>query len=366
MTAPPTTVDLPAVRRAMWRAVLDGDAHGACDVVFPLLDGGLDAEGVLLDVIAKVQAKVGVEWAANRVSVAQEHAASAVNDRVITAVLHHPAARVEDPGRRGRVTVACVDQEWHALPARLLAEVLRLRGWRVDFLGAQVPTPHLIRHVHHTGPLAVALSSSIPTRLPVAHAAISACQATGVPVLVGGAAFGPDGRYARQFGADAWAPDAREAAGILERGLPPTGMETARQAIEDLPHLGDQEFTMVVGTARQLVKQTMVDLEDRIPAMRAYTEEQRHHTAEDIAHLVDFLAASLYTDDPELFTRFITWMASILTARGVPATVLRPTLDLLGGQLRDFPRAGHHVARARRALTTAAPAPATSGSQDAV
>ncbi|MYT23970.1 cobalamin-binding protein, partial [Streptomyces sp. SID7760] len=115
------------------------------------------------------------------------------------ALALHPAARTQPS--RGRITVACVDGEWHALPARLLAEVLRIRGWHVDYLGAQVPAPHLIAHLHRTGPDAVALSSSIPTRLPVAHATITACQAVGTPVMVGGAAFGPGGRYARLLGA---------------------------------------------------------------------------------------------------------------------------------------------------------------------
>ncbi|MYS44742.1 cobalamin-binding protein, partial [Streptomyces sp. SID5998] len=101
----------------------------------------------------------------------------------------------------GTVTVACVDGEWHALPARLLAEVLRCRGHRVDFLGAQVPTPHLIAHLHRTAPAVVALSSSLPVRLPDAHTAITAVQALGIPVLAGGAAFGDDGRYARLLGA---------------------------------------------------------------------------------------------------------------------------------------------------------------------
>jgi methanogenic corrinoid protein MtbC1 len=162
---------------------------------------------------------VGLEWAANRITVTQEHTATAINDRVIAALAHHPASLPAVTA--GRVTVACVDGEWHALPARLLAEVLRLRGWQVDFLGAQVPTPHLIAHLHHNGPDAVALSCSIPTRLPTAHAAITASQAVGATVLAGGAAFGPDGRYAYQLGADAWAPDARAAAERLGKGFPP-------------------------------------------------------------------------------------------------------------------------------------------------
>jgi methanogenic corrinoid protein MtbC1 len=92
-------------------------------------------------------------------------------------------------------------------------------GWKVDFLGAHVPTAHLMNHLHRTGPHVVAVSASLPTDLPTAHAAVTAVQATSVPVIVGGAAFGPDGEYARALGADGWARDAREGAATLESGL---------------------------------------------------------------------------------------------------------------------------------------------------
>lgn len=328
------------LREELWNAVLDGDEPTATGVVRRALDGGRDAESVLLDVIAPVQSRIGEEWAANRITVAQEHAATAVNDRVIAALSQGRTTRA-DAGAV-RVTVACVDGEWHALPARILAEVLTLRGRRVDYLGAQVPTAHLIAHLHRTGPDAVALSASLATRLPAAHATITACQATGTPVLVGGAAFGADGRYARLLGADAWAPDARAAADLLAAGVV-SGARRTHQPIDDLPHLADQEYTLVVRSKAQLVKAVLAGLDERFPGARAYTEAQRERTAEDVAHIVDFLAAALYTDDAEVFTRFLTWTAGILTARGVPSHSLVPALDLLGEELRDFPRATRHL-----------------------
>ncbi|KUI23160.1 cobalamin-binding protein [Mycobacterium sp. IS-1496] len=342
------SADHTAARERLWNAVLDGDEYAAAATVFAAIDTGVSAEDVLLEIIAPVQHRVGTEWAANRITVAEEHAATAINDRVIAALAHHPAS-TPNP-KSGRVTVACVDGEWHALPARLLAEVLRLRGWQVDFLGAQVPTPHLIAHLHRTGPVAVALSCSIPTRLPTAHAAITACQAAGVPVIAGGAAFGPDGRYARRLGADAWGPDARAAAECLNRGVDRGHRPAAHHPIDDLPHLGDQEYTMVSRTAPQLVKATVVDLENRFPAMRTYSERQRQHTTEDIAHIVDFLATALYIDDDELFTGFLTWTADILVARGVPATSLHPALESLGAQLMEFPRTQRLLTAASTAL----------------
>jgi methanogenic corrinoid protein MtbC1 len=339
MTASATDrLDTGSLTARLWDAVHEGDEYAAVAVILPAVDAGLDAESALLDVIAPVQARVGVEWAANRISVAQEHTATAINDRVIAALAHH-AARVPER-RHGRVTVACVDGEWHALPARLLAETLRLRGWHVDFLGAQVPVPHLIDHLHRTGPDALALSSSIPTRLPTAHATITACQAAGVRVMAGGAAFGPRGRYAERLGADAWAPDARTAADRLEELVArPFAPPPAHQPVDDLPHLADQEYTLVTRGAPRLVAAVLAALQQRFPAMADYTDQQRQHTAEDIAHITEFLGVALYLDDAGLFTRFIAWTGEILTARGVPAYTVGLALDLLAEELKDFPRA---------------------------
>ncbi|WP_030764215.1 MULTISPECIES: cobalamin B12-binding domain-containing protein [unclassified Streptomyces] len=337
-TAPTTTrtARTEALAERVWDAVMALDEPAAVRAVLQALEDRLDPEAVLLDVIGPVQGRVGEEWAANRITVAQEHAATAISDRAVAALALHPAARTEP--YRGRITVACVDGEWHALPARLLAEVLRMRGWRVDYLGAQVPTPHLLTHLHRTGPDAVALSSSIPTRLPTAHATITACQAVGTPVIVGGAAFGPGGRYARLLGADAWAPDARTAADDLARGPLPQP-RPGHQMIDDLPHLKDQEYTLVARSRPRLVREVLAELEDAYPALRDYTDVQRERTAEDLSHIVEFLAAALYTGDEELFCGFLLWTADVLNARRVPAASLLPALTLLRRRLGDFPRA---------------------------
>lgn len=376
MTAPLTThesagshqEDAPAgdasrvcrdTRELLWAAVLQRDERAAARTVFAALDAGVTAEQVLLDVIAPVQTTVGEEWAAGRINVAQEHAATAIHERVIAAVALHSDA----PDTHGdvRVAVACVDGEWHALPARILAEVLRARGFAVDFLGAQVPTPHLIGHLHQTGPDVVALSSSLPTRLPAAHAAITAVQAVGTPVVTGGAAFGTDGRYAGLLGADGWARDARDAPRAIGEAIDGGVRTPFHQPIDDLPHLADQEYTLISRSRPELVRTTMTGLEERVPAVRAYTAGQRERTSEDVAHIVDFLAASLYTDDRALFGGFLGWTGDILEARGVPAAVLLPGLELLSEELKDFPRALRHLAHGR--ATVAARPKAASGQQ---
>ena len=201
-----------------------------------LLDAGRPAQRILIDLIARTQERVGRLWAADEWSIAREHAATAVSERAVAALAAHTVVRPT----RGRVTIACVDGEWHALPVRILAEMLRLDGWRTDFLGANVPGPHLVTHLHQTGPDAVALSCMLATRLPRAHAAITACRTAGVPVIAGGRGFGPGGRYAQHLGADAWAANAEEAVARLGADWPPPMRDPQISAF-----LGDDEYTYV-------------------------------------------------------------------------------------------------------------------------
>ncbi|UBU09642.1 cobalamin B12-binding domain-containing protein [Nonomuraea gerenzanensis] len=362
--------NLETLTGKIWTSALDGDDHGAADAALAALGDGLPVEDLLLNVVAPIQRQVGDAWAANEVTVAQEHIVTAVSERVLAAAARHPAARARHVGVKGRAAVACVDGEWHAFPARLLAEVLRLDGWRVDYLGPHVPTPFLPIHVREAEVDVVLLSASLPTRLPAAHEAIAACRETGRPVLAGGAAFGGDGRYARLLGADGWAPDARATAERLtagpapgetayegsnggtgpagqEHGHPttPTGQEHGHPATAP-----DREYGHLTETAQELIDTVMWRLGERIPAMAAYDNRQLKHTREDIGHLIDFLAISLYVDDPTLYSRFLLWMAGILTARNVPEDTLFPALDLIATGLKGCPRARATVEHGQEAL----------------
>ena len=144
VTAATTTADPPTRTPAICDCLADADEYAAIDVAIGLLDAGVPAERVLLDLVAPAQAEVGERWARNEWSVAQEHAATHISEQVVAAVAAHANPRPTG----GRVVVACMDGEWHALPPRLVAEVLRLRGWQVTFLGASVPAAHLVSYLH--------------------------------------------------------------------------------------------------------------------------------------------------------------------------------------------------------------------------
>ncbi|MER7459618.1 cobalamin-dependent protein [Micromonospora sp. NPDC126480] len=341
-----TTLSAGAGPAAAWfqylHCLAEADEYAAIDVATGLLDAGVSAERVLLDLVAPAQAEVGERWARNEWSVAQEHAATHISERVVAAV----AAYADPRPTGGRVVVACLDGEWHALPPRLVAEVLRLRGWQVTFLGASVPAAHLVSYLHRHDAHAVALACALPMRLPHAHRMIEACRRSDVPVVVGGRGFGADGRWARQLGV-AWAPDAPTAADLVadERALRATPPA-------ELSHLADDEYASLVKRRGELIESGLAELRDRMPATRDYTPAQLDSTVSDLGYIVDFLAAALYVDDGSLFTEFVDWLVDILTSRRVPAAAVGLTLGHFAAELRDFPRAARFLA-AGRAVTTA-------------
>ncbi|GIF26920.1 methanogenic corrinoid protein MtbC1 [Actinoplanes tereljensis] len=328
--ASPLDFDDPGLGDHFLRLVGDGDEYGAVDVVTTLLEQDVPPQRIMMDLIARTQSRVGELWAANEWTVAREHAATATAERALAALATRTAIRPD----RGRITIACVDGEWHALPVRILAEMLRLDGWRVDFLGPSVPGPHLVTHLHQTGPDAVALSCMISTRLPRAHAAITACRAAGVPVIAGGRGFGPEGRYAQTLGADAWAAGAEEAVARLAASWPPPPRDPQVHAF-----LGDDEYTHVVRHRPDLIATGMRALMAAYPGMAAYDDRQVDSTLEDMGHVVDFLAAALYLSEPQIFTDFTDWTLAVLEARKVPPPALRSGLQVVRDQLHDYPRA---------------------------
>ncbi len=196
------------------RRLLVGDRIGAKNVVEASLASGTDAVGVYVDVVAPAMRAIGEGWAAGAVDVAEEHRATVIMGQVL-AVLE---SRFTRRGvRRGAFVVGAVAGERHALPVRMVADVVRLSGYEVHDLGADVPIESFTHAVTGVEPLlAVAGSSTVPGNEDVVQTTVSAMRRwVDVPVLVGGGAV-PDAGTAESLGGDGWAPDARGVVDLLE------------------------------------------------------------------------------------------------------------------------------------------------------
>lgn len=167
---------------------------------------------IAVHVIQPALYDVGRLWQEGRVSVAQEHLATATSQYVLAEIL----AEQDFERPTGRIAVvACVEANHHSVGARMLGDALMIDGWDVEFLGANTPTRDLVQYVDHSRPDLLALSTSMPQQLETVRAAIERIRtemgASTPTIMVGGLAVNQIDSAWKQFGADIWAPDAKVA-----------------------------------------------------------------------------------------------------------------------------------------------------------
>ena len=130
-------LDGPGLHALLWRAIL-----------------ALGLPTFLETTAAPLLIRIGDEWHAGRLSPAQEHLASAVIQRVIIAAMETLAIAPGAPN----LLVATPAGERHEIGAVLAAAAATGEGWRVTYLGADLPAADIADAAVRTGANAVGLS----------------------------------------------------------------------------------------------------------------------------------------------------------------------------------------------------------------
>lgn len=160
--------------------LLAGEEPAARRLVAGLVDNGVSATEVAQEVLAPAMRRIGEGWHAGDVSIPVEHRATAIAERILGELAPNPRGR-----RRGRVVVATVTGDRHALATTMAATALRDDNWRVEHLGADVPPADIERFgVDHDVDLYV-LTVAVPASRPTAEELVQRLGARGAPVLVG-------------------------------------------------------------------------------------------------------------------------------------------------------------------------------------
>ncbi len=204
------------LRRAFLAALLRGDPAQARHAVEEAADGGLPIRTIYLEVLQPALYEVGDLWASGRMSVAEEHLATATT-QVLLARLAPRLRKEPQVGRRA--VVASIQGELHALGARFVADFLEGDGWTVLDLGASTPVDALVAFVDDVRPHVVAISTTLSTNLGAVRDVVSLLRALPAPpvIAVGGRAYGGDEELARRVSADVFAADAGALADLLRQ-----------------------------------------------------------------------------------------------------------------------------------------------------
>jgi MerR family transcriptional regulator, light-induced transcriptional regulator len=144
--------DWPAQASRLYAAIAGGEETQARSGL-ERLAGSVPLADLCQRVIGPALRRIGDGWAAGRVSIAQEHRASAICERLIAIHAQQPAGRP-----RGIAVVTTPPGERHGLPALMAAACLREDRWLVHHLAADLPAAEIAQMAGQVGAGLIVLS----------------------------------------------------------------------------------------------------------------------------------------------------------------------------------------------------------------
>lgn len=214
------------VLERMQQAVIDGDLETAKAEVKQALAEGVPPEQILNQGMISAMAEVGRRFQANEFFVPEMLVAA----RAMKGGLELLRPRLAEAKIKatGKVVIGTVKGDLHDIGKNLVSMMLEGAGFEVVDVGIDVAPDGFVEAVKAHKPDLVGFSALLTTTMPMIKANIEALRAAGlrdrVIVMIGGAPITP--AFAKEVGADFYAPDASSAATAAKQSMmarPSTG-----------------------------------------------------------------------------------------------------------------------------------------------
>lgn len=321
-------------RQDYWTALDAADRPRAQQAVSALLDAGWDEDRVVDELVVPSQERIGDLWLRAEWTISQEHMATGVNEAIVYWMISQLPPPEPDSAA---VLVSCLQGERHALPALLVARGLATRGLRVVYVGADPEPSSLLVDLVRLRPRAVLFSASLTSALSAQKAFFHSIAVLGIPVIVGGRAFGGPQLGARRadlLGATAYVETVEEVLDLLAT------LPTRTPAPESDPlGPGDEDAVWLEHYRSEIAPNVVRALAGRhrgtSPIAERWPEVVGH-----VEHVLGCLGAAIVTKDREIMVEVRDWLAAVLRHRDLDPGLVGEIWDLLADSLR-----GHHVAR---------------------
>ena len=195
----------------LYEAVLEGDFFLAPDVTRKALAAGFDPQALIDDAMIPAMTEAGRRFEDDVYFVPE----LLTSGRAIKAGLEilRPLLSEGNAEYAGSVVIGTVQGDLHDIGKNLVAVMLEGAGFEVIDLGTDVAPEEILAAIREHRPQLVGLSALLTTTMLAMPRIIDAITAAGlrdeVKVFVGGAPMSED--RAKEFGADAYAPNANAA-----------------------------------------------------------------------------------------------------------------------------------------------------------
>ncbi len=199
------------------QALLRGDRNASMDIARDCVADAQQLQQFYLRVVQPAMYAVGELWEKGDISVAKEHLASAIANRVLAGQYVEVMESAQQ--ERGRVLVTAAPNEFHEIGPTMVANCLEADGWRVEYLGANTPAEELLHYAYSGGFDVIAISAAMAFALDSVKEMIRSIRSwpenMQPRILLGGMVFADFPGLPEKLGADGYASDCREAVEML-------------------------------------------------------------------------------------------------------------------------------------------------------
>ena len=180
----------------------------------------LHLENIYLEIFQKTMIKVGELWHSGTIKVDEEHYITSMIQNIMMQLWPKIFAK-EKIDRT--ILVCTVGNELHEMGARILCDLMAIRGWDSIYLGAAIPVDNIISAVKKHDPDLVGLSVTMPFYLEQCERAVKKIKTNDstkdVKIAVGGRAFSLAPHLPAEWGADVTATNGIELAEWAEKNI---------------------------------------------------------------------------------------------------------------------------------------------------
>jgi len=201
------------------QAVIKGDCEKAAEWTRKFLNRGADPLTVMRGGLIAAMDSVGEGFETGAVFIPEVLlAARAMNKAIEVLAPHLPKS---DVGKEVKVVLGTVKGDMHDIGKNMVGVMLKAAGFSVVDLGVNVPEERFVEEVIRENASVLGLSTLLTTTMPYMKRVIEALEDAGirsrVKVVVGGAPVNE--AFAREIGADGYAPDAGSAVRLVRELL---------------------------------------------------------------------------------------------------------------------------------------------------
>jgi 5-methyltetrahydrofolate--homocysteine methyltransferase len=208
---------MDTILQEMARSVIEGKRTRVENLVRQALEAGIAPETILADGLISAMSEVGSLFERGEFYVPEMLVAA----RAMQAGLGVLSPRLVEGGvrMRGKVVIGTVKGDLHDIGKNLVGMMLQGAGFEIIDLGTDVPPTKFAEAVRDTGAGIVGMSALLTTTMRNMRSVVEVLEDMGirdkVKVMVGGAPLTDS--FAREIGADGYAPDASRAVALADK-----------------------------------------------------------------------------------------------------------------------------------------------------